>query len=118
MPGFATIIYPVTDLTAAKTFFSALLGVEPTVDAPYYVGYDVPGTDGGSQHIGLDPHGHARGLTGPIPYAHVDDVEAQVKLLVDAGATVVEAPHDPGGGGLIATLKDPAGNLTGLRQAG
>ena len=32
--------------------YTALLGVEPAADAPYYVGYDVEG-----QHIGLVPGG-------------------------------------------------------------
>jgi predicted enzyme related to lactoylglutathione lyase len=33
-----------------------------------------------------------------------------------AGATVKEAPHDVGGGRLVATFTDPDGNELGLLQ--
>ena len=36
-----TIIYPVTDLEAAKAVFTAALGSGPTTDQPYYVGFEV-----------------------------------------------------------------------------
>jgi hypothetical protein len=55
-----TIIYPVKDLATAKPLYSALLGVEPIMDEPYYVGFSVEGQD-----IGLDPNGHSQGMTGP-----------------------------------------------------
>ena len=35
------IVYPVRDLARAKTFYRALLGVDPYVDSPFYVGYRV-----------------------------------------------------------------------------
>ena len=37
--GLKTIVYPVKDLAAAKSLFAELLGVEPYVDQPYYVGF-------------------------------------------------------------------------------
>jgi predicted enzyme related to lactoylglutathione lyase len=107
-----TIIIPVQDLARAKTLYSALLGVPPTTDAPYYVGYNVEG-----QEIGLDPNGHGRGMTAPVPFCHVSDVKASVQALVAAGATVQQEPTDVGGGTLIATVKDGDGNVIGLRQA-
>jgi predicted enzyme related to lactoylglutathione lyase len=64
-----TVIYPVKDLAQAKVLFGRVLGVEPEVDEPYYVGFSV-----GGQHIGLDPNGHSRGMTGPVGFFHVDDV--------------------------------------------
>jgi predicted enzyme related to lactoylglutathione lyase len=110
--GIRTVIYPVTDLDAAKALFSALLGAEPVVDAPYYVQYDADG-----QAIGLDPHGHRHGQSGPVAYWHVDDVPANLAALVAAGAETVQEPTDVGGGLLIAVAKDGDGNLIGLRQA-
>ena len=65
--GLKTIIYPVKDLALAKPLFAALLGVEPYADESYYVGFRDAGQD-----VGLDPNGHARGMTGPVPYWHVD----------------------------------------------
>jgi predicted enzyme related to lactoylglutathione lyase len=109
--GLKTIIYPVKDLTAAKAVYGPLLGVEPTMDQPYYVGYDV-----GDQHVGLDPNGHQQGLTGPISYWNVQDIEATVKGLLAAGAQQQQPVTDVGAGKLIATMTDPDGNVIGLMQ--
>ncbi|WP_330232137.1 VOC family protein [Nocardia sp. NBC_00508] len=110
--GLQTIIYPVTDLAKAKSVFAALLGVDPIADTPYYVGYRVAGQD-----IGLDPNGHAgKGMTGPIGYWHVEDIEKRIAALVEAGATVDREPKDVGGGKLIATITDADGNMIGLLQ--
>jgi predicted enzyme related to lactoylglutathione lyase len=110
--GLKTIVYPVKDLAAAKSLYGRLLGVKPTVDQPYYVGYDV-----GDQHIGLDPNGHAQGSTGPVSYWHVDDIAATVASLVAAGATVAQPAKDFGGK-VVGTLIDSDGNLIGLIQQG
>ncbi len=109
--GAKTIIFPVTDLGQAKAVFTALLGVEPESDQPYYVGFSV-----GGQQIGLDPNGHRTGMTGPVAYWHVDDIAGSLKALVDAGATVKQEAKDVGGGRLIATLTDADGNPIGLLQ--
>ncbi|MFJ8357310.1 VOC family protein [Streptomyces sp. NPDC003758] len=109
--GLQTIIYPVKDLAAAKSMFSALLETEPYVDESYYVGFRVAGQD-----VGLDPNGHAKGLTGPVPFWHVSDIEARLGALVDAGAEVLQDLQDVGGGRLIASVKDADGNLVGLLQ--
>ncbi|MFI6448439.1 VOC family protein [Kitasatospora sp. NPDC050543] len=110
--GIKTIIYPVKDLARAKTLFNSLAGVKPVMDQPYYVGYAVNGQD-----IGLDPNGHAKGMTGPVAYWHVDDIRATVKTLQAAGAQTLQDPQDVGGGKLTALLKDADGNVIGLIQA-
>jgi predicted enzyme related to lactoylglutathione lyase len=110
--AFSLLVYPVSDLAAAKKLYSRLLGVEPYADAPYYVGFRV-----GDQEIGLDPHGHKSGATGPIAYQQVDDIQSSLQQLVDAGAQVHQAVHDVGGGLLVATVKDADNNIIGLRQA-
>lgn len=109
--GVKTIIYPVTDLAAAKRVFGALAGAEPALDQPYYVQYDVAG-----QQIGLDPNGQDKGMTGPVAYWTVTDIHDHVARLREAGATVQQDVTDVGGGGLIATLLDADGNPIGLRQ--
>ena len=110
--GLKTIIYPVKDLARAKALFGALLGVQPYMDQPYYVGFNA-----GGQDVGLDPRGHANGMTGPVAYFHVDDIRTSLKQLVDAGAQPQQAVRDVGGGNLIATVKDADGNVIGLFQA-
>ncbi len=109
--GLRTVLHPVTDLTTAKAVYTALLGVAPQTDGPYYVGFDVDG-----QHIGLVPGGGPQGMTSPVAYWHVPDIETTLAAVTTAGATVQEAAHDVGGGRLIATVTDPDGNVLGLLQ--
>jgi predicted enzyme related to lactoylglutathione lyase len=109
--GVKTFIYPVKDLAKAKTLYSELLGVEPDMDEAYYVGFNV-----GGQDIGLDPNGHNLGMTGPVGYWHVDDIEKSLKALLDSGAEVHQQVKDVGGGKLIASVKDADGNGIGLIQ--
>lgn len=111
--GAQTIIYPVTDLSAAKQLFSVLLGVEPHTDQAYYVGYAVAG-----QEIGLDPHGRDQGTAAPTAYWHVDDIDATLAALVGAGGTVRDDVREVGGGRRIATVTDADGNPIGLLQDG
>jgi predicted enzyme related to lactoylglutathione lyase len=109
--GIKTVLHPVSDLTAAKDVYAALLGVAPQTDESYYVGFDVAG-----QHIGLVPGGGAQGMTGPVAYWHVPDIEAKLAEVTAAGAAVKEPAHDVGGGRLVATVTDPDGNVLGLLQ--
>jgi predicted enzyme related to lactoylglutathione lyase len=107
--GIKTVLHPVTDLEKAKPVYTALLGVEPMADAPYYVGYEAEG-----QQIGLVPGGG--GMTSPVAYWHVADIEAKLAEVTAAGATLKESPRDVGGGRLVATFTDPDGNVLGLIQ--
>jgi predicted enzyme related to lactoylglutathione lyase len=109
--GIKTVLHPVSDLAAAKAVYTALLGVEPQADASYYVGYDAEG-----QHIGLVPSGAQQGMTSPVAYWHVPDIEAKLAEVTAAGAEVKESPRDVGGGRLVATFTDPDGNVLGLLQ--
>jgi predicted enzyme related to lactoylglutathione lyase len=109
--GIKTVLHPVTDLAAAKAVYTALLGVAPSADAPYYVGYDVEG-----QHIGLVPNGGPQSMTGPVAYWHVSDIEAKLAEVTAAGGTLKDPARDVGGGRLVATFTDPDGNVLGLLQ--
>lgn len=109
--GIKTVLHPVSDLAAAKAVYTALLGLPPQTDSPYYVGFETE-----SQHIGLVPGGGPQGMTSPVPYWHVSDIEAKLAEVTAAGATVKEPPRDVGGGRLVATITDPDGNVLGLLQ--
>jgi len=109
--GIQTVLHPVSDPDAAKAVYTALLGMPPTTDAPYYVGYEAAG-----QQIGLVPNGAAQGMASPVAYWHVADIEAKLAEVTAAGATVKEAAHDVGGGRLVATVTDRDGNVLGLLQ--
>ncbi|GAA1390923.1 VOC family protein [Kitasatospora putterlickiae] len=109
--GFKTVLHPVTDLAKAKAVYAALLGTDPQTDSPYYVGFDVAG-----QHIGLVPGGGPQGMTSPVAYWHVPDIEASLAAVTAAGAVVAEPVRDVGRGRLVATFTDVDGNVLGLIQ--
>jgi predicted enzyme related to lactoylglutathione lyase len=109
--GIKTMLYPVSDLAAAKALYAALLGVPPQTDGPYYVGFDAEG-----QHIGLLPGGGPQGMATPVAYWHVADIEAKLAEVTAAGATVTEPVRDVGGGRLVASVSDSDGNVLGLLQ--
>ncbi len=111
MAGIKTVIHPVKDIESAKQFYSTLFGVAPYIDEPYYVAFNVDGQD-----VGLDPNGHAKGMTAPVAYWEVDDINQSVEALVATGANTQLAVNDVGGGRLIAILTDAAGNPVGLLQ--
>jgi predicted enzyme related to lactoylglutathione lyase len=109
--GIKTVLHPVSDLAKAKAVYAALLGVPPQADGSYYVGFDAAG-----QHIGLVPGGGPQGMSSPVAYWHVSDIEAKLAEVTAAGATLKEPAHDVGGGRLVATVTDPDGNVLGLLQ--
>jgi hypothetical protein len=53
------------------------------MDEAWYVGFSVDG-----QHAGLDPRGHSQGMTAPVGYWHVDDINSTLEQLLGAGAEV------------------------------
>ena len=72
-PVINTVVYPVKDLAKAKLLYGALLGVAPTNDEPYYVGFRVS-----DQDVSLDPNGHKKGMTAPVAYVEVDDIQRRL----------------------------------------
>jgi predicted enzyme related to lactoylglutathione lyase len=109
--GIKTVLHPVSDVDKAKAVYTALLGMEPQSDESYYVGYETEG-----QHIGLVPGGGPQGMTTPVTYWEVSDIEAKLAELTAAGATVNEPAHEVGGGRRVATVTDPDGNVLGILQ--
>ncbi|MFE2553818.1 VOC family protein [Streptomyces sp. NPDC059355] len=109
--GIKTVLHPVSDLAAAKDVYTALLGVAPTVDEPYYVGYEA-----GGQQIGLVPGGAQQGMAAPVAHWHVPDIEAKLAEVTAAGGKLKDPVRDVGGGRLVATFTDPDGNVLGLLQ--
>jgi len=99
------VVYPVKDIEKAKAFYNAFLGAEPYYADDYYIGYKV-----GDQEFGLDPNG-----TATIAYTDVDDIDASVQQLKDAGGEVVFGPQDVGGGRKIARIQFED-SVVGFRQ--
>ena len=104
-----SVIIPVTEIDAETAFYTIAFGIEPHTDTPYYVGYNVAG-----QEIGLNPTGHASGMTGTVVFWNVDDVAAKVAEAEAAGATITQPATEVGGGVTTAIVTDPQGNQLGF----
>ena len=109
--GLATVIYGVTDLQKAKAWYASAFQQAPYFDQPFYVGFNI-----GGYELGLDPNFTVGkpGAGGTVAYWRVAEIEPAVQQFVAAGASVVVASQDVGGGIKVATVADPFGNLIGL----
>lgn len=110
MENVSLIVYSAADIAKAKQFFRELTGGDPYADSPYYVGYKC-----GDMEIGLVPNTDER-APAALAYWTVADIAARVKALVNAGGTVVQDVTDVAQGLLVASVKEPNGNVVGLRQ--
>lgn len=104
------------DVGGAVEFYAGLFGwtfqdVMPPGSPGRYLIARLDGQDVGG--LGSAPEGAAVWST----YVAVDDADAAVQRLVDAGATVRSAPADAGEGGRSAALTDPEGAEFRIWQA-
>lgn len=102
------LVYPARDMEPAKRLFQAVLGVAPYVDTACYAGFRA-----GDLEIGLDPQGSS---SGPIAYWAVEDIQASLQQLLDAGAELVQDVRTVGPGRRIAQVRDAQGSTVGLLQ--
>lgn len=110
MPGLRTVIYRVPDLTAAKVWYGRAFDAEPYFDEPFYVGFDI-----GGYELGLLPGGGDQATADNVlAYWDAPDVEAAIERLLTLGATAHEPPRNVGGEIVVATVRDPWGNVVGL----
>jgi len=110
---------PVTDLDRARTFYSETLGLRPTDASPFSVRFAC----GGGSELSIFKRGPSK-ADHTVAHFEVDDIEAVVSGLRAKGVTFLEyetpktvsfiAEIGPARG---AWLKDPDGNILGLRQA-
>jgi predicted enzyme related to lactoylglutathione lyase len=106
--GLTTVSFFADDITAARSWYAELLGIEPyfvreASGTPVYVEFRV----GDYQHeLGIVDSRFAAGArpgtaSGAVIYWHVDDVQASFERLVSLGATVHEAPVERGPDSLL-----------------
>ncbi|MGD8428219.1 MAG: VOC family protein [Balneolaceae bacterium] len=109
--GLRTVIYKVPDLEEAKNWYTKVLDKPPYFDQPFYVGFDVSGYE-----LGLLPFESNIAQTGSneVVYWGVKDIQKSYKRLLELGATTFEEPENVGENIMVATVKDPWGNIFGL----
>lgn len=110
--GLRTVGYKVSDITAAKTWYSKVLGIEPYFDEPFYVGYNVAGYELGLQP--LETERQSETSENVLTYWGVENVAQSFLDLLDLGATPHENPTDVGGNIIVASVRDPWGNVFGI----
>lgn len=111
MQGLRTVAYFVADLEKAKDWYSNAFQTEPYFDEPFYVGFNI-----GGYELGLQPEENTSTLKteNVIVYWGVKDIEKEYNRLIGLGATAHEKPSNVGGELVVASVKDPWGNLIGI----
>ncbi len=113
-PRFCYLEIPAVNLSQSVTFYEKVFGwnirkrdtLRPSFD-------DATGYISGAWVTGRD----ISRVAGLLPYIWVDDIRNTLAQVEACGGQVVESQHlDSPGGELIATFRDPAGNLMGLYQ--
>jgi predicted enzyme related to lactoylglutathione lyase len=111
LQGLRTVSYTTPDIVKGKEWYSKILGIEPYFDQPFYVGFNV-----GGYELGLVPDGVLPAKEGSsiLVYWGGVDAHAALKRLIELGATPHEEVKDVGEGILVASVKDPFGNILGI----
>ena len=104
---------PVSDLTAAKEFYSGLFGWQIAAPPGFedYPMWRAPNQVSGG---GLAPRGD--GFTQPRSYVEVDSIDETIAKAVDAGATVAMEKEEITPTSWWAVIVDPDGNHIGLYE--
>lgn len=104
----------VSDLAAARAFYSAAFGWEFNEYGPAYAGIRSPDGDG---EVGGLNAGDAPVPGGPLVLLFSDDLDASVSAVEQAGGTVVVPPYEFPGGRRFH-FSDPSGNVLGAWSEG
>src|SRR5881227_1800572 len=107
LQGLRTVIHPVTDLPAAKAWWTQLLGFPPYFDQPFYVGFEVAGYE-----LGLLPE--ASPADGALTYWGVESVQDAMDAAVAVGAVEHAAATEVGEGIITGSVLTATGNVVGF----
>jgi uncharacterized protein len=111
--GVSYLRIPARDVAQSAEFYRAVFGwrLRGNPDAPSF-------SDGTGHVIG---HWRtdlpAAGEAGVLPYIYVTSLDDTLRAAVEYGAELATEPY-PEGNLWIATVRDPAGNVIGIWQAG
>jgi lactoylglutathione lyase len=111
MLGLRTIIYKVGDINKAKEWYSKAFDEKPYFEETYYVGFNIHGYE-----LGLQPEEKPTTdkQDSVLNYWGVEDIQSEFERLLDLGASIHESPNNVGGAIVVASIKDPWGNIIGL----
>ena len=110
LQGLRTVIYSVSDLDRAKSWYAQALGQQPYFDQPFYVGFNVGGFE-----LGLDPDtSNVKPGNNAVAYWGVPAAKAAYARLLSLGASEAMTLRDVGEGIVVGTVLDPFGNVVGI----
>ena len=109
--GLRTTIYKVTNLEKAIAWYAKAFGTKPYFDEPFYVGFNIAGYELGLQPDETSAENKADNV---VTYWGVEDVEKVYQEFLANGAIAHEEPQNVGGEIVVASVKDPWGNVIGL----
>ena len=106
-----------SDLKNLLPFYRDVVGLQVTVDTPEFA---LLGQEG-QPSLGLGTHSEVRGKASD-PYRHMvgfrtDDIRADTERMKKAGTEFIEEPNQQDGL-MLATFRDPEGNICQLFQFG
>ena len=108
--GLRTLIYRVSDLQKAKTWYTKFLDTKPYFDEDFYVGYNVGGFE-----MGLQPmQENLKKGNNMETYMGVNSISKSLDRALRLGAILNTDIQEVGGNIRVATIKDPFGNIFGL----
>jgi len=111
--GVSYLRIPARDLTPSAEFYRAVFRWQLRGNP------DAPSFSDGTGHV----IGHwrtdlsAAGEAGVLPYIYVTSLDDTLRAAAEHGAELATEPY-PEGNLWIATIRDPAGNVIGIWQAG
>ena len=111
MLGLRTAIYKVGDIVKATQWYAKAFKTKPYFNEPFYVGFNI-----GGYELGLQPEENPTTEKPESVTAlwGVDDIHSEYNRLLELGATANEKPTNVGGELMVASVKDPWGNILGL----
>lgn len=123
-PDVGTVAW--TDLTVedaegVRRFYEAVVGwTSEPVDMGGYRDFNMTTPEGGRTVAGIC---HARGGNADLParwlvYLVVDDLDASIERCRELGGEVVAPPRGDAASGRFCVIRDPAGAVAALFQAG
>ena len=95
----------------AKEWYQKAFNTEPYFNEPFYVGFNI-----GGYELGIMPEEipTTDKVEGSVAYWGVKHINEAQQYFIDCGATVDQEPTNVGGETLVASIKDPWGNIIGL----
>ena len=109
--GLRTVVYHVGDIQSAKQWYAKAFLIEPYFDEPFYIGFNIGGYELGLLPEETPTHDKVETV---VAYWGVNDIMENYDKLIGLGAIEHEKPHNVGGELMVASVKDPWGNIIGI----